>query len=111
MFFDDLARHGRVPQLAGLTGTIRLELEHDRKVERWLVTCNQGDVSVARGTGAADCVIRARRDVFAELASGRLNALSAFLRGVVGVEGDPTVLVLFQRVFPGPSHQREHRDD
>jgi hypothetical protein len=34
--------------------------------------------------------------------TGRVNAMSAALRGVVSLEGDPTLLVQFQRALPGP---------
>ena len=36
------------------------------------------------------------------MATGEVNALAGLLRGELTVEGDPELLVLFQRVFPGP---------
>jgi hypothetical protein len=39
--------------------------------------------------------------------------MAALLRGVIIVEGDPTSLVLLQRLFPGPppaaGHPKPHR--
>ena len=36
------------------------------------------------------------------LSPGEVNALAAFLRGELSVEGDSEFLVLFQRVLPAP---------
>jgi hypothetical protein len=38
--------------------------------------------------------------------AGRVNAFAAVLRGTVTVEGDPTLLVLLQRLLPGPPNAR-----
>jgi hypothetical protein len=36
------------------------------------------------------------------MAAGKVNAFAAALRGAIAVEGDPRLLVLFQRLLPGP---------
>jgi putative sterol carrier protein len=36
------------------------------------------------------------------MAAGKVNAFAAVLRGAIKIEGDPRLLVLFQRLFPGP---------
>jgi hypothetical protein len=38
--------------------------------------------------------------------TGETNALAAYLRGAVEVEGDPELLLRFQRIFPGPPVRR-----
>ena len=45
------------------------------------------------------CVVRADKGVFDRVASGRLNAVAAVLRGDVVVEGDWRMLVRMQRLF------------
>jgi putative sterol carrier protein len=50
----------------------------------------------------ADCTIRATKQVFDGVAGGEVNATAAVLRGALVVEGDPELLTLFQRLFPGP---------
>ena len=47
-------------------------------------------------------MIRTSKDLFEGMVTGRVNAMAAALRGVVSLEGDPTLLVLFQRALPGP---------
>ena len=44
---------------------------------------------------------------FDEVADGNVNALTAALRGMLGIEGDPAVLVRFQRLFPAGEPKRE----
>jgi putative sterol carrier protein len=99
-FFDDLGRRGSVPVLGMTSGTVRFDLRAGRRTEHWLVELRRGTVAVSRANGPADCVIAADRKGFDEVASGRLNALAAALRGVLAIEGDPALLVRFQRLFP-----------
>jgi hypothetical protein len=47
-------------------------------------------------------VIRTSKDVFEGMVTGSVNAMTAALRGVISLEGDPSLLVLFQRALPGP---------
>ena len=78
------------------------ELTGGARTERWRVTVDKGRVAVARGNGPADCAFRADRKLFGRIASGKVNAFAAVLRGAVSIEGDPRLLVLFQRLLPGP---------
>ena len=100
--FARLGEAGHVPLLKQASGTMLFELLGGRRIERWRVIVERGQVSVARGNGPADCVLRADRKLFARMAAGRVNAFAAVLRGAITVEGDPRLLVLFQRLLPGP---------
>jgi len=100
--FERLGAVGQLPVLKRAKGVIRFELVGGKRVERWRVTVNRGEVKVARGNGPADCVLRADRKLFGRIASGKVNAFAAVLRGAVTIEGDPRLLVLFQRLLPGP---------
>jgi len=102
-FFDGLARRGHEPLLAKTTGTLRVELAGGKRTERWLVTVDHGDVSVSRRNAAADCTVRADRELFGRVADGETSAMAAVLRGALEVEGDPGLLVLFQRLFAAPA--------
>jgi len=93
-FFAALAERGHVPFLYRANGTVCIELSHGRRAEAWRVTVSKGDVSVARGRGPADCVVRGQR---------------ALLRGDLTLEGDYNLGVLFQRLFPGSSRRRRPR--
>jgi predicted lipid carrier protein YhbT len=108
-FFQELGRRGHEPMLEKGAGTIRFDLVDGTRTERWLVTLDKGDVSVSRRNAAADCIVRAERTLFDAMASGAANGMAAYLRGELTVEGDPELLVLIQRVLPGPATGRSRR--
>jgi hypothetical protein len=100
-FFERLTRS--VPdRLRRADGSLRIDLTSGTTTERWFVTMHGGDVSVSHRNAKADSVIRTSKDQFEGMITGKVNAMSAALRGVVSLEGDPTLLVLFQRALPGP---------
>jgi len=102
-FFERLMRGGsedRLPHQAD--GSLRIDLTSGTTTERWFITMHGGDVSVSHRNAKADSVIRTSRDQFEGMIAGTVNAMSAALRGVVSLEGDPTLLVQFQRALPGP---------
>jgi len=100
-FFEDLRKRGHEPRLRQATGTFRFELTKGRTIDRWHVSVERGDVTVAHRGGAADCIVRANRALFDRLAAGELNGVTAALRGELVAEGNWKLLVLFQRLFPG----------
>jgi len=92
-------------------GTVRFEIVDGRRTRRWLVTFDRGQVAVepASADTEADCLVRADRAVFEGLAAGKLNAVTALLRGDLVAEGDWRLLVRVQRVFAGPRSSRRPR--
>ena len=101
-FFEELAERGHEPLLDGTTGTLRLDIQDGKRVEHWFVAINRGDVKVSHDDAKADAVVRADRALFDGLASGKINAMAAFLRGVIEPRGDLGLVIAFQRLFPGP---------
>jgi putative sterol carrier protein len=105
-FFGELGRRGHERLLEKATGTVRVDLVDGKRTERWLVSLTKGDVAVSRRNAAADCVLRADKRLFDGMVSGDVNAIAAVLRGALVLEGDVGLLVLFQRLFPGPAEGR-----
>jgi putative sterol carrier protein len=101
-FFAELGTRGHEPLLEKAKGTLRFELRRGKLTDRWLVVIDKGDVSVSRRNAPADVTLRTTRELFDGLASGEVNTMAAVLRGAVEFEGDPELLVHFQRLFPGP---------
>ena len=99
--FESLGRRGRDPLLLRAKGTVLFEL-HNGQVDMWSLKLDGGTVAVSHAADEADCTIRAEREVFDRIATGELNPLAAVLRGEIEVEGDPELLLLFQRLLPGP---------
>ncbi|HEX5015127.1 MAG TPA: SCP2 sterol-binding domain-containing protein [Candidatus Limnocylindrales bacterium] len=102
-FFARLAGLGHEPMLGRTTATVRVDLANGRGTDHWVVSIKRGNLAVARSGGPADLVIVCDRTTFDELAAGRLNAMATALRGAIQFEGDPSLLVRFQRLFPAPT--------
>jgi len=90
------------PALKKARGTIRFDLRHGSRTDHWRVEIDRGDIAVTRKQARAESVVRAEKSLFDRIARGEVNAWAAMLRGAIGVEGDPQVLVLVQRLLPGP---------
>jgi putative sterol carrier protein len=107
-FFERLRdEHVALPTRA--TGVMRVEIADGKRTESWLVAVDKGKVEVSRGKGKADAVLRGDRTLFDGMAAGEVNAFAAALRGAVAIEGDPRLLVLFQRLLPGPPGRGRRR--
>jgi putative sterol carrier protein len=106
-FFEELDARGHEPLLERATGALRIELSNGKRRARWLVTVKKGDVTVSHTNTKPDCVVRMDQALFEQIVTGRENAMAALLRGLVAVEGNPQLLVLFQRLFPGPPNGRK----
>jgi putative sterol carrier protein len=104
-FFTELATRGHEPLLRRATGTFRFEVTGERP-QHWFVAVQKGDVTVSHGNTQADCIVRADRQVFDDIMSGRANALAAALRGAVTIDGSVSLLATFQRLLPGPPPAR-----
>jgi putative sterol carrier protein len=105
-FFDDLAARGHEPLLQNASGALRFDLSDGGRTEHWFVAIDKGDVSVSHKRGKADAVVRVDRAFLDRILTGRENAMAAALRGVLVPEGDLGLLMLFQRLFPGPPGAR-----
>ncbi|HWS45026.1 MAG TPA: SCP2 sterol-binding domain-containing protein [Acidimicrobiia bacterium] len=108
-FFDDLAERGHEPLLEKAVGSIRFDVVNGKQVERWFVTVDHGDVTVSRRNIGGSCTIRVDRPLLEEIVTGRKNAMAAVLRGAFSFDGDIELLMMFQRVFPGPPRPRARR--
>jgi putative sterol carrier protein len=109
-FLGRLAERRHEPLLETTTGTVRLELRDGKRVDRWFIAVDKGDIAVSRKNMAADCTLRADKALFDGIARGRVNATAAVLRGAVTLEGDWELLVLLQRLFPGPPNAKGPRN-
>lgn len=104
-FFESLATRGHEPLLGNVTGTLRLEVVDGDTLEHWHVAVEKGSMKVSRRNVKASAVVRIPRALCADIASGKANAMAAMLRGELVPEGDLRLIMLFQRLFPGPPKQ------
>ena len=102
-FFASLAARGHDPVLGATKGTVRIDLAKGSSIDSWWVGIDDGAIRVSQAEGDADCIVRTTPEAFEALAAGRTGALAATLRGELEIEGDPRLLVRFQRLFPAPT--------
>jgi len=105
-FMDGVASRGHEPSLAKATGTVRFEVVDGRRTERWVLTVTRGELAVSRGNAHADVTLRAPRALFEQIFRGKANATAAFLRGALQIDGNVELIVLVQRLLPGPPASR-----
>ena len=108
-FFGALAERGHVPLLERATGTVRFELAEGKRVDRWLLVVDKGDLAVSRRNARAECTFRTDKALFERIVEGEANATAAVLRGAVIIDGDMELLVQLQKLFPGPPAKRRRR--
>jgi putative sterol carrier protein len=101
-FFSALEARRHEPLLEKQSGTLRFDLMTGKRTTRWLIEIEDGDVSISHRNAKADCVVKTKKSLFDGIATGQQNAMAAVLRGEIGIEGDRTLLVRFQKLFPGP---------
>jgi putative sterol carrier protein len=101
-FFESLRARATEPLLHDAEGVLRFDVVDGDRTDHWFVAMDKGKLAVSKRNGKADSVIRAEKKTFDRVVSGDVNALAAALRGEIDVGGDPTLLVLFQRILPGP---------
>ena len=108
-FFGALAERGHVPLLERAKGTVRFELADGKRVDRWLLVVDKGDLAVSRRNARAECTFRTDKALFDRIAEGEVNATAAVLRGAVVIDGNMELLVQLQKLFPGPPAKRGRR--
>jgi predicted lipid carrier protein YhbT len=105
-FFEGLERRAHDPLLQRVSGTMRFDVVDGKRTARWFVTVKKGQAKVSRQGSRSDCVVKADKRLLSGIVSGKVNAFAATLRGELEVEGDPELMVLFQRLLPGPAGSR-----
>jgi putative sterol carrier protein len=109
-FFDNLSRRGHEPLLKRVRATVRFDITDGERTEHRLVMIDHGDIRMSADDEPADCVFGGDRAVFDAIVGGRMTAMVALLVGVLAVDGDPELLVLTQRLLPGPAAGTSRRD-
>jgi putative sterol carrier protein len=100
-FFDEIGRRGHEPLLERVRATVRFDVGDEASVDHRLLRIDRGDIRVTSEDVQADCTVIIGDELLDEIIHGRTGAMPAFLRGALLVEGNPEVLVLVQRLFPG----------
>jgi ubiquinone biosynthesis protein UbiJ len=102
-FMGLLGHRTHIPSLESTSGTIRFDLQQGQDLAHWYVRITKGDVDVYQSDDEADCIVSGEASVLAAVASGRMNAMAAVLRGAIQVQGKAILIGQLQRLFPGPA--------
>ena len=95
-FFEGLESRIDPAKTAGMTNSYVFEIEG---AGTWKVDVQDGSVSVAEGGGDADATISASEETFGQIASGDLNATTAYMTGKLNIKGDMGAAMKLQKLF------------
>lgn len=95
-FFEGLESRVDASKTAGMTNSYVFEIDG---AGTWKVDVQDGSVSVTEGGGDADATISASEDTFEQIASGDLNATTAYMTGKLKIKGDMGAAMKLQKLF------------
>jgi putative sterol carrier protein len=95
-FFEGLESRIDPTKTAGMTNTYVFEING---AGTWKVDVADGNVSVTEGGGDADATISASEETFGQIASGDLNATTAYMTGKLKIKGDMGAAMKLQKLF------------
>lgn len=95
-FFEGLESRVDASKTAGMTNSYVFEIDG---AGTWKVDVQDGTVSVTEGGGDADATISASEDTFGQIASGDLNATTAYMTGKLKIKGDMGAAMKLQKLF------------
>ena len=95
-FFEGLEGRIDPSKTAGMTNSYVFEIDG---AGTWRVDVDDGTVKVAEGDGEADATIAASEETFQQIASGDLNATTAYMTGKLKVRGDMGAAMKLSRLF------------
>jgi putative sterol carrier protein len=95
-FFEGLEGRLEPAKTAGMTNSYVFEIDG---AGTWKVDVKDGQVSVAEGGGDADATITASEETFGQIASGDMNATTAYMTGKLKVKGDMGAAMKLQKLF------------
>ncbi|HEV3478228.1 MAG TPA: SCP2 sterol-binding domain-containing protein [Gaiellaceae bacterium] len=95
-FFESLEGRVDPSKTAGMNNSYVFEIDG---AGTWKVDVQDGNVSVTEGAGDADATISASEETFDQIASGDLNATTAYMTGKLKVKGDMGAAMKLQKLF------------
>jgi putative sterol carrier protein len=95
-FFDNLASRADATKTAGMNNSYLFDIEG---AGTWLVTVDDGVISVAEGEGEADATISTNEENFAKIVAGELNPTTAYMTGKLKIKGDMGAAMKLQKLF------------
>jgi len=95
-FFEGLPARADSSKLAGMNNSYLFDIQD---AGMWLVTIEDGILSVREGDGEADATISATEENFRRILSGEQNATAAYMTGKLKIKGDMGAAMKLQKLF------------
>ena len=95
-FFEGLESRVDASKTTGMNNSYVFDIEG---AGTWKVDVRDGRVSVAEGSGDADCTISASEETFQKIARGEQNPTTAYMTGKLKVKGDMGAAMKLQKLF------------
>ena len=95
-FFEQLPTQASPDKTAGMTNSYVFDIEGAGK---WLVSVEDGAVSVREGEGDADATISTSQETFEKLLSREQNPTTAYMTGKLKIKGDMGAAMKLQKLF------------
>jgi putative sterol carrier protein len=109
-FFNRVVqRHAEI--LSRVKTTIRFDLERGGACcDHWLMVIDEGTVRVSSEERPADGTMRADKELFDRIVTGKTDLPTAVLRNQGTIEGDLMVMVIFRSLLPDRPGARTPRE-
>ena len=95
-FFEGLPARVDPEKTAGMNNSYLFDIEGAGK---WVVTVDDGTVSVTEGEGDADVTISTNEENFGKIVAGELNPTTAYMTGKLKIKGDMGAAMKLQKLF------------
>jgi putative sterol carrier protein len=95
-FFESLEGRIDPSKTTGMTNSYVFEIDG---AGTWKVDVQDGSVAVTEGGGDADATISASEETFEQIASGDMNATTAYMTGKLKIKGDMGAAMKLQKLF------------
>src|SRR5258708_34687731 len=95
-FFDTLPSRADASKTAGMNNSYLFDIEG---AGTWVVTVDDGAVSVTEGSGDADATISTNEENFEKIVAGELNPPTAHMTGKLKIKGDMGAAMKLQKLF------------
>jgi len=95
-FFEGLPARADASKLSGMKNSYLFDIDGSGQ---WLVTIQDGAVTVREGEGDADCTISASEENFQKIIAGEQNPTAAYMTGRLKIKGDMGAAMKLQKLF------------
>jgi putative sterol carrier protein len=97
--FDNMCDNFKADKAGDMNAVIQFDLSGDDGGQ-WYVAIDNGSCNVNKGTTSdPTSTIRMSASDYADMVSGDLNPMSAFMSGKIKVEGDLNTVMKFQQIM------------